>query len=62
LRFEEIDQIFNNFRKINYITVGFFGAFGRTEKQRIILGWLDKIFNKIIPKKMKYIVIGIAEK
>lgn len=62
LRVDEIENIFSSFKNIKYITVGFFGAFGRTEKQRNILGRLDHFFEKIIPKGKKYILIGIAEK
>jgi SAM-dependent methyltransferase len=60
---EEMLSFLKSFSTVNYITVGFFGAFGRNEFQRKILGWIDKcIFNKITPDKWKYIIIGIAQK
>lgn len=62
LRFEEIEPTFNSYENIKYQTIGFFGAFGRTEKQRKLLGFIYAIINPIIPKSKKYIVFGIAEK
>jgi SAM-dependent methyltransferase len=62
LKIEEIKELFSSFKHVNYITIGFFAAFGRNEKQRNFLGQIDQLLNPIIPQKMKYIVIGIAEK
>jgi len=62
LKLQDVPALFSSFTKINYITVGFWGAFGRTEKQRTYLGKLDCFCEKIIPSSMHYIVIGIAEK
>jgi SAM-dependent methyltransferase len=62
LKFEEIDTLFNSFENTKYRTVGFFGAFGRTEKQRKLLSIIDNIMYPVIPKSKKYIVYGIAEK
>ncbi len=57
---KEFTVLFSNFK---YKTVGFLGAFGRTEWQRMVLGILDKsIFNFIVPKSWRYIIIGIARK
>ena len=62
LKIEEIENIFSSFKNVKYITVGFFGAFGRNEKQRNILGRIDHFLDKIIPKGKRYILIGIATK
>jgi SAM-dependent methyltransferase len=62
LPFSEIPVLFSAFKKISYVTVGFWGAFGRTEKQRFVLGKLDRIMEQITPSSKRYIVIGIAEK
>ena len=62
LKFEEIDTLFKSFENTKYKTVGFFGAFGRTEKQRKLLSIIDSIISPIIPKSKRYIVYGIAEK
>ena len=62
LSYREIDHVFSSFNRTSYFTIGFFGAFGRTENQRHFLGKLDWAIGKLIPKNLKYIVIGIAEK
>ena len=62
LKVKEIGNIFSSFKSVKYITVGFWGAFGRTEKQKNILGKFDRLFEKIIPKEKRYILIGIARK
>lgn len=62
LKTNEISEIFSLYRTVNYVTVGFWGAFGRNEKQRSILGKFDRLFEKIVPKNKRYILIGIAEK
>jgi SAM-dependent methyltransferase len=62
LRLEEIPEVFSSFSKISYVTIGFWGAFGRTEKQRAMLGRIDGVMEKLFPSRMRYIVIGIAEK
>ncbi len=62
LGISEVEILFSSFKSIDYITVGFFGAFGRSEKQRHLLGILDSVVEKFIPKRMRYILIGIATK
>lgn len=62
LEFDEIEPLFKSFEKINYRTIGFFGAFGRSERQRKILSYLDRFLHPLIPKKKRYIVYGIAHK
>ncbi len=62
LKYDEIESIFSSFDIVDYKTVGFLGAFGRTEKQRQFLGKIDSIFDKFIPEHNRYIVYGVAEK
>ena len=62
LKYRDINQIFGKFKNVKYETVGFFGAFGRTEKQRNMLGKLDNLLAPFIPESSRYIVMGIAEK
>lgn len=62
LKYNEIESLFSSYKSIKYTTVGFWGAFGRNETQRIILGYFDKIFEKLVPISMRYVTIGIAEK
>ena len=62
-KYDEIAGCFDKFSKVMFVTVGFLGLFGRSEKQRILLGKLDTlVFDKMIPPRYRYIVIGIAEK
>jgi SAM-dependent methyltransferase len=62
LKYADIDNLFSSFTSVKFITVGFFGAFGRTERQRQFLGRADNIFEKVVPQSSRYIVIGVAEK
>ena len=62
LRMNEIDDLFSSFSSLDYTTEGFFGCFGRNEKQRNILGKIDALLASVIPMKSKYIVIGVAVK
>ncbi len=51
------------FSDVKYTTAGFMGAFGRTEYQRKILGYLDRNFvSYLVPGKWRYIIIGVARK
>ena len=62
LKMSELGGLFNNFAGFQYITYGFFGALGRNESQRMILGKLDRILIKIIPSRWHYIIFGVAKK
>jgi SAM-dependent methyltransferase len=62
LKVKEIEQIFSSYSKVEYFTTGFFGAFGRSEIQRDVLGRIDGMFEGFIPKNKRYIVIGVAFK
>jgi len=59
----EMLNFLKQFTEVKFITVGFFAAFGRSEKQREMLGLLDSyISNRIIPRSWRYIIVGIAKK
>lgn len=62
LRMDEVDWLFADFNKLNYKAVGFFGAFGRSEGQRSLLGKIDSVIDPALGSKVKYILIGAAEK
>jgi len=57
-----IPSLFAEWKTYEYKTIGFLGTFGRTERQRTLLGKLDRIFHWLIPKKKRYIVYGMAVK
>lgn len=62
LKYKDVKGLFNKFCSVEYTTIGFLGAFGRTEGQRKFLGKIDTFFTPIVPKSMRYIVVGIAKK
>jgi SAM-dependent methyltransferase len=62
LKYKEVNLLFDSFEQLNYTTVGFLGAFGRTEWQRFFLGKIDNLIESFIPKSARYIIIGIAVK
>src|SRR5262245_50191350 len=59
----EMEEFLSPFSNVQYRTIGFAGAFGRSERQRNILGLLDQtIFNYTTPNAWRYIMVGIARK
>lgn len=62
LRYNELDDLFRSFASVQYKTHGFFGAFGRSEKQRRFLGRVDGVVQVLIPRSKRYIVFGVATK
>jgi SAM-dependent methyltransferase len=62
LKLNELVSLFSSYKNLKYKTVGFLGAFGKTESQRQFLGKIDTVFEKLLPKSNRYIMIGIAEK
>lgn len=62
LKFKNVAALFSIWKKIHFETVGFLAAFGRSEKQRNFLGKVDKLLKPITPKKLRYVVYGVAEK
>ncbi len=62
LKYKNIPNLFTDWKSLKFETVGFFAAFGRSENQRRMLGKIDRFFHPILPKKIKYIVYGVAVK
>jgi len=62
LQIKNLPSLLSKYKKVDYKTVGFLGNFGRTEKQRRFLGKIDRLIHPFIPKKMRYIVYGMAIK
>lgn len=62
MKYDEIDDIFSSYSKVKFVTIGFFGVFGRSEKQRQWLGRLDHLLEIFIPRSKRYIIYGIAWK
>lgn len=65
LRYLSIKDLKNLCSKYNELFVqpwGFLGTFGRTEKQRNVLGKIDRYISWFIPERWRYIAIGLAKK
>jgi ubiquinone/menaquinone biosynthesis C-methylase UbiE len=62
LSMHEVEELCRPFRSTYLKQYGFFGALGRLEWQRSILGSFDSIADVLIPNKWKYIVFGLARK
>ena len=59
----DFKSFFKEYKSYDIHSSGFTAAFGRSEKQRNMLGKLDTyLFNNIVPKSWHYIIYGIAEK
>ena len=58
----ELDLLLEDFTSIDYETSGFFGVFGRTEPQRRLLGHIDQVIYKLLPRRWHYLAIGEATK
>jgi 2-polyprenyl-3-methyl-5-hydroxy-6-metoxy-1,4-benzoquinol methylase len=59
---KEMNDMLCDFSSVNYQLAGFLGTFGRTETQRTIMGYIDKVLVPIVPKKWCYIMAGVAVK
>jgi hypothetical protein len=58
----EMEEFLAPFSDIQYRTVGFAAAFGRSEPQRNLLGIADKmLFNYTVPDRWRYIIVGVAK-
>ena len=62
LKYSDLAHLFHEFENVKFQTVGFFGAFGRSEGQRNFLGKIDSLLKPFLPKQKRYIVFVIAEK
>ncbi|MGY0217465.1 class I SAM-dependent methyltransferase [Endozoicomonadaceae bacterium StTr2] len=56
---KDIEQWQSPFSTVYTDTYGFLSLLGRSEKQRSILAFFDKIFCRLTPKKWHYILFGV---
>lgn len=59
---EELLEFLSMFSSVEFKMIGFFGTFGRTEKQRVFLSKIDSALDRILPSGWKYLMVGIAKK
>jgi SAM-dependent methyltransferase len=65
-RYTSVDEMLaflEPFTEVRYCTIGFAGAFGRTGRQRAVLGRVDRLLlDRLVPARWRYIMIGVAQK
>jgi len=60
---EEMRAFLEPFSRVQYGAAGFFGALGRSERQRRAFAVLDRLFmNALVPPSWRYIMYGVATK
>jgi SAM-dependent methyltransferase len=60
---EEMRAFLAPFAHVRLDTAGFFGTFGRSERQRRALALIDRVaFDALVPPGWRYIVYGVATK
>jgi SAM-dependent methyltransferase len=60
---KEMRKFLEPFARVHLDTAGFFGTFGRSERQRHALALLDRVaVNALVPPSWRYIVYGVATK
>lgn len=59
---EEFDGFTSQFSSKNVRVLGLLVSFGRNEKQREIIGRMDKLFEKMVPRLWRYIYSCVAKK
>ncbi len=59
---EEALDFCSDFSEVRWRCFGFLGTFGRNERQRRLLGRVDKAFDWLLPSSAKYIVSVVARK
>jgi SAM-dependent methyltransferase len=60
---EEMRDFLRPFASVSYCTIGFAGVFGRTGRQRAILGTLDRaLLDGMVPESWRYVIAGVARK
>ncbi|MCX7953886.1 MAG: class I SAM-dependent methyltransferase [Bacteroidales bacterium] len=62
IKYTEINKLIKEFSFCDISTYGFFGCFGRSEKQRNYLAKLDNLITCFIPRKFRYILSCVARK
>jgi SAM-dependent methyltransferase len=59
----EMRRYLSRFSQLQYATVGFAGAFGRSERQRNFLSFFDRmVFDRTLPESWRYIMVGVARR
>lgn len=59
---EEVHELCRPFSQVRYKSFGFLGTLGRSERQRRLLGSVDRIFDCFLPAGLKYCISVVAKK
>lgn len=62
LKLDELEWLFSDYSQISSKTIGFFGAFGRSEAQRKFFGKIDTVIEPLLNSSLNYILLGVAKK
>jgi SAM-dependent methyltransferase len=55
-------RLLADFSTVEYRLSGFLGTFGRTERQRTMFSYVDRVIVPMLPKQWRYIMSGVAVK
>jgi SAM-dependent methyltransferase len=59
----EMREFLAPFASVTYRTAGFSGAFGRSPRQKELLGAVDRAgLDRLVPETWRYIILGVARK
>lgn len=62
VKVDEMQRFHEHFSEFSYSSFGLFGAFGRSEFQRGLLHYVDRMIDPILKDHHKYIIFGYARK
>lgn len=58
----EVEEFFQGFSHLEYVTIGVVAVFGRREWQRRALSWIDRRILRYVRPEWRYVVAGVARK
>ncbi|MEY9964987.1 hypothetical protein ABIA33_003029 [Streptacidiphilus sp. MAP12-16] len=60
---DRADRLLSCFESFDRTTLGLLGAFGRSERQRRVMGTVDRVLlDRLAPERWRYILVGVARK
>ncbi|WP_441249740.1 class I SAM-dependent methyltransferase [Kitasatospora sp. McL0602] len=63
LSLSEADTLLSGFETLDRTTLGLLGVFGRSERQRRVLGTADRVLlDRLVPEGWRYVIVGVARK
>jgi len=62
LTLDDLPRLTRDFRSASWTTYGFLGVLGRTERQRKVFHWMDRLALPLVPESSRYIIFCRARK